>query len=115
MDDIIISVFTGFAFLIFFLGFWRKQNILVLFSGISFSLLGIFIYRGIQYKASTTMTQVNSSVTQFVYNYSTWYTSYRIELLIFLMLFGIFLIWISAFEYLKAKQTSETKDLEDDD
>lgn len=115
MDDVILTVFVSFVILLFIAGFWKKQNLLVMLSGIGFSLVGVFINRGITYKASSTITTINSTVTQVVYNYSTWSSGYKTELLIFFLLLGLFIIWLSISEYLKTMDASNTPQSEDDD
>ena len=102
MDDIILIVFVSFTLMLMLIGFFKKQNLLTIFSGIGFILIGIFMLQGVNYITGSTITEIDSLTTTQVFATAAWHSEYAVPIFIFLSLFGLMLIIISALDYRKA-------------
>jgi hypothetical protein len=65
-------------------------------SGIFFLILGTFIATGLQYKTGSTVTTLNSTVTQVDSVYTSWDDSIiKIPIVVLFLLFGLFILTLS--------------------
>jgi TRAP-type C4-dicarboxylate transport system permease small subunit len=106
MDDLILIIFASFTLLLMLIGFFRKQILLSVFSGIGFVLIGLFIMQGVTYVSDATFTASNWTTTEMVQHTEVWHSTYATPIFIFLTLFGLMLIVISVMEYRSGRKTS---------
>lgn len=125
MDITLFIIIFVFAITILLLGFFKKQIVIILFSGIAFFMLGIFCLNGIEYVSSSTIQTMNNSVSIVTNNYSSWIhtfgssnITYTSVLGILFCLFGLFLFIVCAVLTFTGKANidfSEDGDIDGDD
>ena len=101
MDDLILLIFAVFVLILFFTGIFRKQNLILIFSGIGFILLGVFLLKGFSYVSGSNITTINDSFKIIADNVSTWNSDFKTYLWAFFSLFGLFLILVSAIDFFR--------------
>ena len=115
MDDILLIIFASFTFLLMLIGFFRKQILLCIFSGIGFALIGVFILQGVTYVTDATFTDLNYTTTEMVQHTAVWHSEYAIPIFIFLMLFGLMIIIVSIFEFRSGKRVNPIDRVDDNE
>jgi len=120
-----ISLFALLMFLstaLLFLAFFKKQIVLIIFSGIAFILLGIICINGLDYVSSTDVIIINTSFTSIVDNYSEWDHTFgssdfkvTTALGFFLSLMGLFILVVSAVLLFGGKSGVNLSDDDSDD
>jgi len=115
MDETVLIIFTAFVLVLFFIGFFKKQVILSVFSGIGFFLIGLFVMQGVTYSTGASFVDANWTTTNMTNNFAVWHTTYGIPIFLFLSLFGISLIIISVLEYMHGKKTHPMDRVGEDD
>jgi hypothetical protein len=96
------------------IGFFKKQVLITIFSGIGFMMIGWFIFMGVSYDTGSVFTDTSWTVTEMVNTTAVWHTSYDIPIMIFLNLFGLALIFMGAFDFFSGKKTHITERDTDD-
>jgi hypothetical protein len=114
MDDIILIIFASFALMLLLVGFFKKQVLLSIFSGIGFVLIGVFLLQGVTYVTDATFTDSNWTTTQMVEHTAVWHSIYATPLFIFFTLFGLTIIVISVLEYMNGRKIHPTDRLGDE-
>ena len=115
MDDLILIIFASFSIMLMLIGFFKKQVLLSVFSGIGFILIGVFFLQGVTYVTDATFTDANWTTTNMVEHTAVWHSNYAIPIFIFLSLFGVMLIIISVLEFMSGVKIHPTDRLSDDD
>jgi TRAP-type C4-dicarboxylate transport system permease small subunit len=114
MDDLILIIFASFTLLLMLIGFFKKQIILSVFSGIGFVLIGLFIQQGVTYVSDATFSDLNYTTTEMIRHTEVWHSNYATPIFIFLSLFGLMLIVISVMEYRSGRKVSPHERQDDD-
>ena len=115
MDDIILIIFSSFSLLLMLIGFFKKQVLLSIFSGIGFVLMGVFFLQGVTYVTDATFTDANWTTTNMVEHTAVWHSTYAVPIFIFLSLFGVMIIIISVLEYMGGRKIHPTDRLSDEE
>jgi len=115
MDDLILIIFSSFTLLLMLIGFFRKQVLLSVFSGIGFVLIGVFFLQGVTYVTDATFTDANWTTTNMVEHTAVWHSTYATPIFIFLSLFGVMLIIISVLEFMGGRRTHPVDRLSDEE
>lgn len=121
MDALILSILLVFSLTLLVLGFFKKQVVIVLFSGISFMMLGLFLMNGIEYLSSKTTTIIDNTTTTINNTYTIWNhfigtstLTLNSTLGILFILFGLFLTLICGIALFTGKAKIDfTEDSED--
>ena len=111
MDAFLFGVLGLFAAILLIFTFIRRHVVLGIFCGLVFILLGLFAWNGLEYVSSTNITYTSSSTTLIVDNYTSWDHpfigsgfTYTNAIGILFILFGLFMLVVSATMILSAKK-----------
>jgi hypothetical protein len=116
MDDVILIIFTSFVLLLFMVGFFRKQNVITIFSGVGFILLGVFLQQGVVYISGGEFVDLNLTSSNMTYFVNTWHSSYSTPIFFFLSLFGLAIIVIGVLDLISSgkRRSGDNSDVVDD-
>lgn len=102
MDISLFVVFFAFSLILLLLTFFKKQVIVGIFTGISFILLGLLAWNGLEYVQSTSVVATDFDTTTITNNYAAWNHTigstgftYTSVLGSFFILFGLFVLLVS--------------------
>jgi len=96
---VVLEIFTIFlitTITLLVIGFFKKQFIFLMLSGILFLILATFVMTGLQYKTGSIISTINATDTSVTNIYTSWNDNIvKIPLSGLFLLFGIFIVTMS--------------------